>query len=68
MDEARRMHDSTDMQADEFEDSERPLKRVDQAAIRILKDHVARHDGELHNGGLVIDREFVVVEPDFGRP
>ena len=51
------------MQADEFEESEQPVKRVDQAAIRILKDYIARHDGEQHNGGLVIDREFVVVEP-----
>ncbi len=51
------------MQADEFEESEHPVKRVDQAAIRILKDYVAKHDGEQQNGGLVIDREFVVVEP-----
>jgi hypothetical protein len=55
------------MQADEFEESEHPVKRVDQAAIKILKDHVARHAGEEHNGGLVIDREFVVVEPDYGH-
>lgn len=54
------------MPAEEFEDSEHPVKRVDQAAIKILKDHVARHAGEEHNGGLVIDREFVVVEPDYG--
>jgi hypothetical protein len=55
------------MQADEFEESEHPVKRVDQVAIKILKDYVAKHDGEHHSGGLVIDREFVVVEPDYGH-
>lgn len=58
------MHEPSGMYADEFEEVENSVKRVDQVAIRILKDHVAKHDGEEHSGGLVIDREFVVVEPD----
>lgn len=51
------------MHADEFGENDRPTKRVDQVAIKILKDHVAKHDGEEQSGGLVVDREFVVVEP-----
>lgn len=50
------------MQSDDFEDTEPPTKRTDHVAMRILRDYLAKRDGEQHDGGLVIDREFIVVE------
>ncbi|CAN5773834.1 hypothetical protein BH11MYX3_BH11MYX3_01420 [soil metagenome] len=50
------------MQFDELE-NERRVKRTDKAAMRVLKDYVAKHDGS-QSTGVVVDREFVVVEPD----
>ncbi len=50
------------MQVDEPEIKPR-VKRTDKSAMRILKDHVAKHDGEQPTG-IVVDREFVIVEPD----
>jgi len=55
------------MYDDEFAETELPAKRVDRAAIKILKEYVAKHDGDQHDGGVVIDREFVVVEPDYSH-
>ncbi len=54
------------MQFDELENEPR-VKRTDKSAMRILKDHVSRHDGEQPTG-IVVDREFVVVEPDPESP
>jgi hypothetical protein len=56
------------MQFDELENEPR-VKRTDKSAMRILKDYVAQHDGEQPTG-VVVDREFVVVEPDpeSGKP
>ncbi|MDB4964082.1 MAG: hypothetical protein JWP01_4081 [Myxococcales bacterium] len=46
---------------DEFEDDQEP-KRTDASALRILAHWVADHDGEDPHTGLVIDRDFVVVD------
>ena len=56
------------MQFDELEYEPR-VKRTDKSAMRILKDYVAKHDGEQPTG-VVVDREFIVVEPDpeSGKP
>jgi len=60
------MQFTSGMQRDEleFEDNggRPPPKKSDPTAMRILKDWVAKHDGEETNGS-VVDREFVVVAP-----
>ncbi len=54
------------MQSDELDDVRRPPKKSDSAAMRILKEWCAKHDGE-ERGGAVVDREFVVIGPDDAR-
>jgi hypothetical protein len=46
---------------EEFEQPTEP-KRTDVSALRILAHWVADHDGEDPLTGLVIDRDFVVVD------
>lgn len=58
------MHDAAGMDPDEFEEPVRRVKRVDVVAVRVLKEHLAKQEREPRDG-IVIDRSFVVVEPDY---
>ena len=47
---------------DDFEDdAAKPVKKSDAAALKVLADWIAQHDGTIA-AGAVIDRGFVVVE------
>jgi hypothetical protein len=48
---------------EDWTDRERGERRCDVTAMRILAEWVARHDGLDPQAGAVIDREFVVLDP-----
>lgn len=50
---------------DDFEDDDarKPVKKCDAAALKVIADWIAQHDGAV-GAGAVIDRGFVVVEAE----
>lgn len=64
---ARVMHRPASMEISEFEDDDlededgRP-RRTDAAALRILASWIAQHDGLDPVLGVIVDRDFVLVD------
>lgn len=60
---ARRALSSRMQSEPEDWEDRRHERRCDTTAMRILTEWVARHDGQDPHTGAVIDREFVVLDP-----